>query len=119
MTEDWSVPPSPEGVSTNEAAQLFGCRHSHFLKVMRDYGVTPIREYVSGRRVDKLWNPAVVRQVKASHALAKRAARGAHSVKYKQVNNELAKFRRREARLERERQRILARLKERQCTTTK
>lgn len=115
--EDWDVPPSPEGISTNEAARVMGCTGSHFRTLMRKYGVIPMREYVMGRRVDKFWNPAVVRQVKAAHRLSLMRQRHDRQDKRKAKNNELAKHHRRTARQNTERLKILQRVAERKGTT--
>lgn len=114
---DWTTPPSAEGVSTIAAAKLMGFSQAHFRVLMRKYGVSPVREYASGTRIDKFWNPAVVLQVRAAHRLSK------IRVRHDKEDRATAERRRarthvsRAERLDNERLKILQRVATRQGTT--
>lgn len=110
---DWTLPPSPEWVSTNEAAKLFGAPLTTFRNLMRRYHIPPIREYDMGGRVDKYWHPGLILQAKAIHSLRQRESQPKPT-----VDREALRLKAQAKRLENERQRVLARLKERQCATS-
>ena len=114
MADTWAVPPDPEGVSSIQAARLFGCSDSHFFSLMRKYGVTPMRTYQHGRRMDKFWNPAVVLQVAAAHRATKATRRMERAAARHTVSRatlkELSQLRRRQTRLESYRKTLLARI---------
>ena len=69
-----TYPPSPELVSTDLAAKIWGCSPRYLLNVMAVYGIEPVKEYYQTEKkhgTKYLWNPAAVLQVRAAHVLKK------------------------------------------------
>lgn len=120
MTLD-PIPPAPGLVTTRKAALLYGKSEHAVLKALRGEGVEPVvsEKHTGGKYY--WWNPVDVLKVRAIKAerLADAQRRFALMAKagHHHKDRRGARLKARETRLETERQKILARLKERQCAT--
>lgn len=112
-----TYPPSPELVPTDEAARIFGCSPASFRNIMRKYNVEGVRTY-GPKKMSYLWHPVVVLQFRAVHAANRRKKPVWKMAHDHQRRVREGRIKARETRLETYGQRVLARIKERQCTTT-
>lgn len=117
MTGDW--------LTTVEAARVCGCGRKQWLALAKRYGAVPRVETYEGAR-DGVWGSGhryhwqaeAVLRVRVEHALHKQRLRTTNTARLRNLQNDRGtQLKARETRLETERQKILARLKERQCAT--
>ena len=114
------IPPAPHLVSTRKAAQMYGKAENTVLKALQDEGIAPrVTEKHTGGKY-YWWNPVDVLRVRAVKAERLAESRRRFALMVKSGANikdrRGAQLKARETRLETERQKILARIKERaQC----
>lgn len=115
------IPPEPHLVSTRKAAQIYGKAENTVLKALRSEGVEPVvtEKHTGGKYY--WWDPMTVLKVRAVKAermadvqrrFALMAKAGTHI-----KDRRGAQLKARETRLENYRQKVLARIKERECAT--
>lgn len=117
MKGDW--------LTTEEAARVYGCHRTHWLRIAKRYAAVPreetfegARDGVWGRGRRYHWQAESVLRIRAEHALTKmRVVRESKQRLVRLRHNRGAQLKARETRLENYRQKVLARIKERECAT--
>lgn len=117
------MPPAPHLVSTRKAAQLYGKSEHAVLKALRSEGVEPVvtEKHTGGKYY--WWDPMTVLKVRAVKAERLADAQRRFALMAKAGTNikdrRGAQLKARETRLETQRQKILARIKERETCATR